>query len=119
MNQQEFWNGKFSREGYLYGTQPNQFIKNSYSNFKKSQKVLCLGEGEGRNAIFLAKSGYKVEAIDASDVGLNKLSEQCILENIEVITRCMDINEWLPSTKYGAILFTFIHLKIDELKNLL
>lgn len=119
MSQQEFWNKKFSRDGYLYGTKPNQFIKNSYGNFKKSQKVLCLGEGEGRNAIFLAKIGYDVEAIDASDIGLNKLYEQSVLENVEVKTTCMDINMWQPEKKYGAILFTFMHLEIEELKNLL
>ena len=119
MKQQEFWNEKFSRDGYLYGTNPNEFIKSSYDNFKKSQKVLCLGEGEGRNAIFLAKKGYEVEAIDASDVGLNKLLEQSKLENIEIKTTCMDINMWLPDKKYGAILFTFMHLRIEELKCLL
>ncbi len=119
MNQQEFWNSKFSRDGYLYGLEVNQFIKYCYDNFKKSQKVLCLGEGEGRNAIFLAKKGYEVEAIDASDVGLNKLYEQSKLENVEVKTTCIDINNWEPEKKYGAILFTFMHLKIEELKILL
>lgn len=119
MEQQNFWNAKFSRDGYLYGTNPNQFIKNSYDNFKRSQKVLCLGEGEGRNAIFLAKKGYEVEAIDASDVGLNKLYEQSKLENVKIKTNCMDINNWKPEKKYGAILFTFMHLKLDELKSLL
>jgi len=119
MNQQEFWNKKFSRDGYLYGTKPNQFIKNSYDNFKKSEKVLCLGEGEGRNAIFLAKEGFAVEAIDASDVGLNKLYEKSILENVKVKTNCIDINNWQADKKYGAILFTFMHLQIEELKSLL
>jgi SAM-dependent methyltransferase len=119
MSQQEFWNKKFSRDGYLYGTKPNQFIKNSYDNFKKSEKVLCLGEGEGRNAIFLAKNGYDVEAIDASDIGLDKLYEQSILENVEIKTSCIDINNWQPDKKYGAILFTFMHLQREELKSLL
>ncbi|WP_419763651.1 MAG: class I SAM-dependent methyltransferase [Arcobacter sp.] len=119
MSQQEFWNKKFSRDGYLYGTKPNQFIKNSYDNFKKSEKVLCLGEGEGRNAIFLAKEGFDVEAIDASDIGLDKLYEQSILENVEIKTSCIDINSWQPDKKYGAILFTFMHLQIEELKSLL
>jgi hypothetical protein len=31
-----------------------------------------LAEGEGRNAVFLAKQGYSVTAVDASLVGLNK-----------------------------------------------
>jgi SAM-dependent methyltransferase len=35
-------------------------------------KILSLAEGEGRNAVFLAKQGYSVTAIDASQIGLNK-----------------------------------------------
>jgi 2-polyprenyl-3-methyl-5-hydroxy-6-metoxy-1,4-benzoquinol methylase len=119
MNQQEFWNNKFSKDDFMYGENPNEFIKSSYDNFTKSQKVLCLGEGEGRNAIFLAKKGYEVEAIDASDIGLNKLFEKSKLENVEVKTTCMDINEWVSEKKYGAILFTFMHLELQDLKILL
>jgi 2-polyprenyl-3-methyl-5-hydroxy-6-metoxy-1,4-benzoquinol methylase len=119
MNQQELWNKKFSRDGYLYGTNPNQFIQDTSSNFKKDETVLCLGEGEGRNAIFLAKEGFDVEAIDASDIGLNKLFEQSQMENVEIKTNCMDINHWQASKKYGTILFSYLHLKIDELKNLI
>lgn len=118
MEQQEFWNQKFSRDGYLYGKEPNEFIKSTYVNFKKNQRVLCLGEGEGRNAVFLAKKGYEVAAIDASDVGLSKLETWAKESNVEVKTKCMDINEWIPTKKYGAILFTFMHLKIDELQKI-
>jgi SAM-dependent methyltransferase len=119
MSQQKFWNKKFSRDGFLYGTKVNQFIKDSYKSFNKNQKVLCLGEGEGRNALFLAQHGYDILALDASDVGLNKLLQRCKLENLKVETKCIDINEWIPNEKYGAILFTFMHLEIVELKKLL
>jgi hypothetical protein len=35
-------------------------------------KILCLAEGEGRNAVFLAQQGYQVTAVDQSSVGLEK-----------------------------------------------
>jgi hypothetical protein len=38
------------------------------------KKVLCLAEGEGRNAVFLARQGYHVSAVDLSEVGLQKLA---------------------------------------------
>ena len=116
MEQQEFWNQKFLRDGYLYGKEANEFIKSSYVNFKKNQRVLCLGEGEGRNAVFLAKKGYEVAAIDASDIGLSKLQAWAKESNVNVETKCMDINEWIPTKKYGAILFTFMHLSMLELE---
>ena len=107
------------RDGYLYGKEPNSFIKASYNNFKKSQQVLCLGEGEGRNAVFLACEGFDVSAIDASDVGLKKLEELASHNGVEIKTRCMDLNEWVPSKAYGSIVFSYLHMYGNEKGTLL
>jgi len=58
-------------EEYAYGTQPNKFLEENVNSIPKG-KVLSLGRREGRNAVFLAKQGYSVTAVDASRVGLNK-----------------------------------------------
>ncbi|XPV68265.1 MAG: class I SAM-dependent methyltransferase [Halarcobacter sp.] len=118
MSQQQFWNEKFARDGYLYGTQANNFIKSCESNFKKSQRFLCLGEGEGRNAIYFAKKGFEVVALDASDIGLNKLELLANENNLKIKTRCIDLNEWEPSKKYGTIIASFLHMHQSDRKAL-
>lgn len=65
------WDERYSTEEYAYGTTPNQFLAENVGCLPKG-KVLSLAEGEGRNAVFLAKQGYSVTAVDASQVGLNK-----------------------------------------------
>lgn len=65
------WDDRYSAEEYAYGTDPNEFLVEKVSCIPKG-KVLSLAEGEGRNAVFLAKQGYAVSAVDASLVGLNK-----------------------------------------------
>jgi len=110
MDQQEFWNKKFLRDGYLYGRKPNEFLVSCENNFKKSQKFLCLGEGEGRNAVYFSKKGYEVIAIDASDIGLKKLKEYAKEEEISVETSCMDLNKWIPEKKYGSIVASYLHM---------
>lgn len=65
------WDERYSAEEYAYGTTPNEFLAEKVSCIPKG-KVLSLAEGEGRNAVFLAKQGYSVTAVDASLVGLNK-----------------------------------------------
>jgi SAM-dependent methyltransferase len=65
------WDERYSAEEYAYGTHPNQFLEENVSRIPKGN-VLSLAEGEGRNAVFLAKQGYAVTAVDASVVGLNK-----------------------------------------------
>ena len=65
------WDERYSAEEYAYGTTPNEFLVKKVRCIPKG-KVLSLAEGEGRNAVFLAKQGYAVTAVDASLVGLNK-----------------------------------------------
>lgn len=65
------WDETYSVEEYVFGTNPNKFLEANFSSIPKG-KVLSLAEGEGRNAVFLAKQGYCVTAVDASIVGLNK-----------------------------------------------
>ncbi|MCX7099692.1 MAG: class I SAM-dependent methyltransferase [Methylococcales bacterium] len=65
------WDERYSAEGYAYGTAPNQFLAEYAKRIPKG-KVLSLAEGEGRNAVFLAKLGYAVTAVDSSLVGINK-----------------------------------------------
>jgi len=118
MSQQEFWNQKFSREGFLYGTKPNTFIASNSKSFPRGAKVLCLGEGEGRNAIFLAKRGFTVTAIDASDIGLSKLHFRALEENVKVETICADLNEWEVKEQYDVIVASYLHMYKSEREDL-
>ena len=114
MSQQEFWNSKFSRDGFLYGLKPNAFIASKIKSMPRDAKVLCLGEGEGRNAIFLAKRGFKVTAIDASNIGLEKLEKRAKEENLDIKTICMDLNEWQVDEKYDVIVASYLHMYKSE-----
>jgi len=62
------WDERYSAEHYVYGTEPNQFLEQRVASLPRGD-VLCLAEGEGRNAVFLARRGYRVTAVDASSVG--------------------------------------------------
>lgn len=65
------WDERYNTEEYAYGIEPNDFLKMNVDAIPKG-RVLCLAEGEGRNAVFLAKQGYSVTAVDSSLVGLDK-----------------------------------------------
>ena len=115
MSQQEFWNGKFSKADFFYGTNPNEFLASNLELIKSQKKMLCLGEGEGRNAIFFAKNGFTVTAIDASDLGLKKLENRAIEENLNIKTVCMDLNLWKAVEKYDVIVASYLHMyKIER-----
>ena len=118
MSQKEFWNGKFSKVDYFYGTKPNEFLASQLELIKDHKTLLCLGEGEGRNAIFFAKNGFEVLAIDASDVGLEKLSCKSKEENLKIKTICMDLNHWEANEKYDVIVASYLHMFKEEREEL-
>ena len=118
MSQQEFWNGKFSKADFFYGTNPNEFLASNLGLLKEHKKMLCLGEGEGRNAIFFAKEGFNVTAIDASDLGLEKLENMAIEENLDIKKVCMDLNLWEANEKYDVIIASYLHMYKNEREEL-
>lgn len=65
------WDERYSAPEYAYGKQPNTFLAEHFGVLPKG-RVLSLAEGEGRNAVFLARQGYAVTGVDASQVGLDK-----------------------------------------------
>jgi len=77
---QTMWNERYSEPGFAYGTEPNDFLAaNAERCLPANGEILCLAEGEGRNAVFLARLGQRVTAVDGSAVGLEKargLAEQ-------------------------------------------
>ncbi|AXH13793.1 tellurium resistance protein [Malaciobacter mytili LMG 24559] len=118
MSQQQFWNEKFTKDGYLYGINPNEFLASKLNLFKKDSKLLCLGEGEGRNAIFFAKNGFKVKAIDVSNIGLEKLQKRAKEQNLDINTLCIDLNHWQANEKYDVIIASYLHMYKNEREEL-
>ncbi len=96
------------------GIKPNTFLASKIKLLKKESELLCLGEGEGRNAIFFAKRGFKVSAFDASDIGLAKLDKKAQEENLDIKTVCLDLNEWKSDKKYDVIVASYLHMYKDE-----
>lgn len=118
MSQQIFWNNKFSKVDYFYGTKPNEFLASKLELIKDKKTLLCLGEGEGRNALFFAQNGLEVSAIDASDVGLAKLESKSKEENLDIKTIFMDLNHWEANIKYDVIAASYLHMYKNEREEL-
>lgn len=54
------WDQRYSKPGFGYGTKLNDFRVNSASLLHDGSRILCLAEGEGRNAVYLAKQGHDI-----------------------------------------------------------
>lgn len=77
----ERWDERYSNDEFAYGIQPNNFLKQEIEKLD-SGTILFPAEGEGRNAVFAAKLGWKVFAFDISKEGKNKALQ--LAENNQV-----------------------------------
>jgi hypothetical protein len=105
------WDQRYNRSDYYYGVEPNSFLTDQRDLFFKDAKVLCLAEGEGRNAVFLAKLGCDVTAVDSSQVGLDKLEKLATQSGVSVNTICCDLNEFVfEENRWNFIVSIWCHL---------
>ena len=105
------WNERYNRAEYVFGTEPNDFLKENFQKIPVGGKVLCLAEGEGRNAVFLAEQGYQVTAMDMSNVGLNKALKLAQDRGVDIITQVADLAHYeLGKVQWDSIVASWAHL---------
>lgn len=110
-----FWDERYQSPDYVFGTEPNIFLKEIQHLLPKSGKALDLATGEGRNAIFLAQCGLTVEGIDTSIIALQKAQRLAQSKNVHVDFRIADITtEDFPTLYYDLISSVFFHLRKPE-----
>ncbi|MFT3782190.1 MAG: methyltransferase domain-containing protein [Nibricoccus sp.] len=106
----EFWNERYGGSDYFYGTEPNAFLKHVAARISPGP-VLCLAEGEGRNAAYLAGLGHTVTAIDQSALGMEKARRLAASRGLHVDTMVTDLAAYsIEPGKWSGIIATFVHL---------
>jgi SAM-dependent methyltransferase len=104
------WDARYGKSGYTYGTEPNGFLRSVIDAIPLG-RILSLGEGEGRNAVFLAEHGCDVLGVDASSVGLSKAQSLAKERGVHIRTEVRDIREYpIAPTCWDGILSIFCHL---------
>ncbi len=66
------WNRRFEAPGYLFGTEPNAWLREHAGVWRPGERVLCVADGEGRNSVWLAQQGLAVDAFDIAEAGVRK-----------------------------------------------
>ncbi len=105
-----FWDRKYAVDAYLFGEHANVFLQEVLPRLPVG-KALGLGEGEGRNAVFLAEHGFDVLGVDASAIGLAKAQTLAAQKSVTIRTEVADLRAYtLPSEHYDVITLVFCHL---------
>ena len=104
------WNDRYAAAGHFYGEAPNAFVAEVALQIPAGP-VLCLAEGEGRNAVHLATLGHRVTALDQSEVGLAKARRLAAARGVEIETVATNLEDYsIAVTAWAGIVATFAHL---------
>ncbi|MEE4272677.1 MAG: class I SAM-dependent methyltransferase [Thermoanaerobaculales bacterium] len=104
------WDERYSGDDFAYGTHPNDFLAAAVDELPVG-RVLCLAEGEGRNAVWLARRGFDVTAVDMSRVGLDKARKLADAHGATIRTIHADLAEYMIEPEdWDVIVSIFCHL---------
>jgi 2-polyprenyl-3-methyl-5-hydroxy-6-metoxy-1,4-benzoquinol methylase len=107
---QNQWDERYARQEYIYGTEPNKFLKEQLSLLKPG-RILFPAEGEGRNAVFAASLGWETDAFDQSVEGQKKALKLATHKGVTINYFIQSLNDWNPEPdQYDCIALIFVHL---------
>lgn len=109
----DFWNSRYSEKEFAYGTDPNEFFKEQIDKIIPGRAIF-LGEGEGRNAVYAAKLGWQVDAVDFSSSAKDKALKLAKENNVKINYAVSDLNDYdFKENDYDLIVMIFLHLPLE------
>ena len=103
------WDERFGADVYFYGKEPNAFVAEVAGKIPAGP-VLCLAEGEGRNAVFLAQRGHEVTAVDQAATGMAKAERLAAERGVALTTVVADLSAYVITPRaWAGIVVTFGH----------
>lgn len=107
------WDGRYNTENYVFGTEPNDFLA-AHTGTIPAGPVLCIGDGEGRNGVYVAQQGHRVVSVDASAIGLAKAARLATQRGVSIETIAADLAEFIATPAavgpWAAVVSIFCHL---------
>jgi SAM-dependent methyltransferase len=108
MDQRELWNDRYRERGSVWGASPNQFVE-AYLADLEPCRILDMGAGQGRNAIWLGRRGHRVTAVDISDVAVSQARELANDAGVDVVFVAADLARWEPDPEtFDLVLLAYI-----------
>ncbi|WP_206931891.1 class I SAM-dependent methyltransferase [Roseococcus thiosulfatophilus] len=105
------WDERYRGGGFQFGEAPNDHLRAQCWRWRSGMSALCLGDGEGRNGVFLAEQGLNVTTLDWSEVGVSKARALAARRGVALDARVGDAAAWdYPEASFDLIAWIYLHL---------
>jgi SAM-dependent methyltransferase len=113
----EVWDGRFRREGFLFGEEPNQYLVSQVTRLTKG-RALLLADGEGRNSVWLAKQGFDVDAFDISSEAVTKAQAFAEKTGVQVNYYCCEYRDFdWQANHYDSVVGIFFQFASPAMRS--
>jgi SAM-dependent methyltransferase len=110
----EAWNQRYADAELVWSAEANRFLVQEVAALRPG-RALDLGAGEGRNAIWLSERGWRVTAVDFSNIGLQKARRLAEARGVEVDWTEADLRSYSPARRaFDLVVLVYIHLPGEE-----
>jgi len=105
------WDARYAASDLVWGAGPNRFVEAELGGAAPRGRALDLACGEGRNAIWLAERGWRVTAVDFSEVAIARGRELAGRRGVEIEWRCEDLAAYAaPPAAFGLVLIAYLQV---------
>ena len=117
--QSQEWDQRYAGSDLVWTAEPNRFVVAELQALAPG-RALDVAAGEGRNAVWLARRGWQVTAVDFSAVGLDKGRRLAEHAGVTVDWVCADVREYEPEPgSFQLVLIAYLQLREAELDGVL
>jgi SAM-dependent methyltransferase len=111
MSELERWQARFGTTDYIFGKEPNAFLKAQASRLPAVGSALSIADGEGRNGVWLAQQGLDVLAVDFSPAALEKSRALAKERGVRLRTEVADVTSWRwPEAAFDVVVAIFVQV---------
>lgn len=112
------WDARYRGSDLVWPDAPNRFVEEHTAGLTPGT-ALDVAAGEGRNALWLAERGWKVTAVDFSEVAVQRGRKLAAERGIDLTWRVADVTTMeLGSQRYDLVLVSYLHLPPDQLADI-
>ncbi len=105
----ETWNRRYAGDEFLFGTEPNAWLREHVGSLPTAGRLLCVADGEGRNSVWLAQQGFQVDAFDIASRAVDKARAFARRQNVSVNFALADVDGFgWPEAAYDGVAAIFV-----------
>jgi len=105
------WDARYADGGFGFGERPNRFLESLAPRLRFGMRALALGDGEGRNGVWLAEQGLVVTSVDWSAAGLARAASLAAARGVSLRAEVADLARWRwPEAEFDLVAWIMLHL---------